>query len=654
MATLNPAQRRAATTLAGPLLVLAGAGTGKTRVVTVRIANLIKSGIAPERILAVTFTNKAAQEMQERVGKAIGRKRREKPLIGTFHSLCVRILRRHIGHLGYPEKFLICSRGDQESIARQVLREVQAPETSITPSQLVSQISRWKSRALQPHEAAADAHNEQQDIAAAAWPRYQRMLKNQGAVDFDDLLLLVEKLFREFPDVLRMESARFDHILVDEYQDTNVSQYRIVRALAQHHRNLCVVGDDDQSIYRFRGAEVRHILDFTHDWPDAAIVNLEENYRSTAPIIGLANQLISFNLERHDKTLRSSRPSPIRPAIQQYPNEKKEALEVVHQIRGRLAQPGVDPRDIAILFRTNEQPRVFEEELRKNRIPYVLVGGQSFYDRKEVKDLMAWLRLLDHPLDELSLRRVMNTPPRGLGPKVIEQILEHAMRSQMPPGQMILDSSLRPPLSKTAIQGLDDIRDIITLPEFGSLTERAKALVSRCRYRDEVERTYRDPQEREARWANVEQIVNAVSEYEREAKSPTLAEFIDLVTLDDRQFDNEKEKQLGRNAVALMTLHSAKGLEFPEVFMVGLEENILPHHRSVDEDEAIDEERRLCYVGITRAQERLTLSMALSRMKWGKPRPTHPSRFLYEMTGQADHPKYLACLDAASETSGDS
>jgi DNA helicase-2/ATP-dependent DNA helicase PcrA len=646
LASLNPAQRRAATALSGPLLVLAGAGTGKTRVVTVRIANLIKSGVEPDRILAVTFTNKAAQEMQERIGKMLGRQSRQKPLISTFHSLCVRILRRHITHLGYPEKFIICNRGDQESMARRVLREIHAPTTSLTPAQLVNQISQWKSSSLRPAQAAMIATNEKQDIAAVAWPRYQRQLKNQGAVDFDDLLLLVEELFTAFPEIRSREAGRFDHILVDEYQDTNASQYRIIQALASGHRNLCVVGDDDQSIYGFRGAEVRHILDFRRDWPDAALVNLEENYRSTGPIIQLANRLISFNLTRHEKTLKSGRPHGAKPVILQHANETREAQEIVAQIRTRLTQPGSEPRDFAILFRTNEQPRVFEEELRRARLPYVLVGGQSFFDRKEVKDLVAWMRLMDNPLEELSLRRIINTPPRGLGNKVVEVLLEHAVEHGIEPGRLVLEPALRPAISPAAQRGLDSLRQIITDPGGETLTQRVRSLISRSDYRSEVDRVYSEPQERESRWGNVEQMVNAVSQYERESPNPSIGEFVDQITLDDRQIADEKEKQLGRNAIALMTLHSAKGLEFHEVFMVGLEENILPHHRSTDDDQAIDEERRLCYVGITRAQERLTLSMSLSRMKWGKPRATLPSRFLYEMTGQADHPKYLACIES--------
>jgi DNA helicase II / ATP-dependent DNA helicase PcrA len=648
---LNLAQQKATNTLSGPLLVLAGAGTGKTRVVTVRIANLIKSGIEPDRILAVTFTNKAAGEMQERIGKLPGIRlqKTKKPFIGTFHALCVRILRRHIAHLGYPERFIIVDRGEQESIARRALREIRAPEASITPAQAVSQISHWKSRSLRPHEAASQVENDRQDLAAIVWPRYQQYLRSQGAVDFDDLLLLVEELFGSLPDVRHMEASLFDHILIDEYQDTNSTQYRIIRHLAEKHRNLCVVGDDDQSIYGFRGAEVRHILNFRKDWPEAKVVNLEENYRSTGPIIELANRLISFNLDRHDKKLRSGRPQGLKPEILQFPSETKEAQEVVARIRGRLGQPGAQPSDFAILFRTKEQPRLFEEALRKAKLPYVLIGGQSFYDRKEVKDLLAWLRLLHNPKDELSLRRIVNVPPRGLGHKVLEQILQHATQTGHEPGELVLNPSLRPSISTAANAGLDEIRKVLSIPDDRSLTQRVRELIDQSRYRSEIDRAYDDPEERESRWNSVEQVVNAVSQYERESANPSMGDFIDLVTLDDRQLADDKEKQLERNAIAMMTLHSAKGLEFQDVFMVGMEENILPHHRSAESDLAVDEERRLCYVGVTRARERLTLTMALSRMKWGKPRPTLPSRFLYEMTGQADHPKYLACLEGDSD-----
>ena len=646
MSGLNPAQKQAVQTMSGPLLVLAGAGTGKTRVVTMRIGKLIQSGIPADRILAVTFTNKAAAEMQQRIAKLIGKKARTRPQISTFHSLCVRILRRHIQHLGYPQKFIICNRGDQESLARRVLKEINAPETSLKPSQLIWQISGWKSRSICAAQAERHASDDREGLAAAGYRRYQQKLKQQGAVDFDDLLLLTEDLFETQPEICRVEAGRFDHILVDEYQDTNASQYRIIRSLADRHQNLCVVGDDDQSIYGFRGAQVEHILSFCQHWPQAKVVNLERNYRSTGPIIEFANRLISFNLQRHDKSLISGRPSGIPPAILQHANETREAQEVVLQIRNRLKQPGVEPGDFAILFRTNEQPRPFETELRKAKLPYVLIGGFSFFDRKEVKDVLAFLRLLDNPDDELSLRRIINTPPRGLGNKVVENLLNHAATRNIELWQVIANPGDRPALSPAARSGLDRLKSLL-VPHAGlSLVEQVRGVIERCQYRQEIDRVYAEPLEREARWANVEQIVNAVGQYEKDSRQPNLTDFIDQMTLDERKTQDEKEKQLGRNAIALMTLHSAKGLEFPEVYLVGLEEGILPHHRSLEDDQSIDEERRLCYVGITRAEERLTLSLALSRMKWGKPHATMPSRFLYEMTGKADHPKYLACIEA--------
>lgn len=644
MTQLNPAQKEAANTLSGPLLVLAGAGTGKTRVVTVRISKLIQSGIEPDRILAVTFTNKAAAEMQQRLQPILGKKTKKRPQISTFHSLCVRILRRHIKQLGYPEKFIICNRGDQESLARRVLKEINAPETSLKPSQLIWQISSWKSRSIRAAQAQSVAEDERQMLAAAGYRRYQQKLKQQGAVDFDDLLLLTEDLFEKHEDIRKLEAGRFDHILVDEYQDTNASQYRIIKAMAQHHQNLCVVGDDDQSIYGFRGAEVEHILSFGKDWPQSKLVNLEMNYRSTGPIIDYANRLISFNLQRHDKSLISGRPAGIPPVIMQQANETKEAQEIVLAIRNRLKQPGVEPGDFAILFRTNEQPRPFETELRKAKLPYVLIGGYSFFDRKEVKDILAFLRLLEDPNDELSLRRIINTPPRGLGNKVVEKLLQHAAERKIELWDIVSNPAARPAISNAARAGLDRLNQLVTGGMKESLVDQARSLIERVGYRQEIERLYVEPLDREARWANVEQIVNAIGQYEKAAKKPDLNEFIDQMMLDESQLQDEKEKQLGRNAIALMTLHSAKGLEFPEVYLVGLEEGILPHHRSLDSDIAVDEERRLCYVGVTRAEERLTLSLSLSRMKWGKPIATMPSRFLYEMTGKADHPKYLACL----------
>ncbi len=639
---LNLAQQEAVETLSGPLLVLAGAGTGKTRVVTYRIAELIQHGTKPQRILAVTFTNRAAAEMQERIGDMLGKRLKQQPEVSTFHSLCVRILRRHIRLLGYPQQFAIYDRGDQESLARNVLREIRVPSESLRPGELLSIISGWKSSSIRPGGATNIAQTDKEHLAAIAYRRYQQALKTAGAVDFDDLLLCTEDLFAKFPEARMAEADRFDHLLVDEYQDTNGSQYRIVRALAKMHRNLCVVGDDDQSIYGWRGAEVQHILRFANDWPGAKVVRLEENYRSTAEILGLANELIVFNKTRHDKVLRPARPGGEKPRIEQYKDEATEAKSIVEQIRRRLSETGVEPKDFAILFRTNEQPRPFETELRQAKLPYVLIGGMSFFDRKEVRDILSYLKLLVNTSDEVALLRIINTPARGISKSTVEKLMDRAVSQGKTVWDLISNPATANSLPKNAAAGANRlvsfVADFRNRLKMQSITDVAKSLIHTIDYEGELRRVYPDENDRESRWAAVQEVVNAIAEYERKKKKrATMLGFLDEVCVSGNDFDNEKDNQLRRNAIVLMTLHSAKGLEFPFVHMVGMEEGILPHRRSVEVDgTAIEEERRLCYVGITRAQERLTLSMSLSRMKWGKPRETIPSRFLYEMTGMAE------------------
>jgi DNA helicase-2/ATP-dependent DNA helicase PcrA len=653
---LNPAQQAAVETLRGPLLVLAGAGTGKTRVVTHRIANLIRHGTAPDRILAVTFTRKAAGEMQERAaalltppaknGKKLaraprGKKAPPRPQISTFHALCVQVLRRHITKLGYPERFAICDRGDQESLARGALREIRVPDETLRPGDLLAIIGSWKNRSVTPSGAASLAASDREHLAAAAYKRYQRQLQSRGVVDFDDLLLLTERLLTEHPAIRRDEAGRFDHVLVDEYQDTNGSQYRIVKSLAMAHRNLCVVGDDDQSIYGWRGAEVTHILRFKEDWPDAAVVRLEENYRSAGAILEFANTLIAFNRQRHDKVLRPARGAGPRPRILQLQDETQEAETVVADIVETLKQPGVRAANFAILCRTNEQPRAFETELRRANLPYILVGGMSFFDRKEVRDLLAYLKTIDAPADEPSLLRILNNPPRGIGAAAVKQLVAHAVENAHPVWESLLTPAacgLAPAAAEAVAKFTTLITDLQSLAERLPPEKLLAAVLDRTRYREELTRLYPDATEREARTASVEELLNAAAGHSSKAETPSLRGFLDDVALGNRDDADDKEQELARNAVALMTLHSAKGLEFPYVYMVGMEEGILPHKRSLElpDDSAIDEERRLCYVGVTRAQERLTLSLALSRRKWGKPRETIPSRFLFEMTGQPD------------------
>ena len=639
--SLNPPQRDAVLTESGPLLVLAGAGSGKTRVVTARIAQLIHKGVEPQRILAVTFTNKAANEMQQRVGKLIGRKRKTKPHVSTFHSLCVRILRRHIHQLGYPKKFTIYASGQQESLAASVLREVSLDGAKLKPSELLYYIGRWKCRSIEPRAATSLAETDKEHLAAVAYRRYQQQLKAAGAVDFDDLLLCTERLFRDFPAVRRVEAQQFDHIMIDEYQDTNGSQYRIIKTLAAGHRNICVVGDDDQSIYGWRGAEVEHILSFARDWPDAKVIRLEDNYRSTAEILDIANRLIAYNRVRHPKVLRAARSGGERPRILQFQDETVEAEKIVGDIRRRLRGDNVEPRDFAILFRTKEQPRAFEAELRRHDLPYILIGGMSFFDRREVRDVTAYLQLLDDPRDEIALRRVINTPPRGIGPTTIQRLAERAGKRNISLWDVVSSPAeigdVEPKLARSInafVKRIEDYREELNA---GSFVDAAQNLLNGFHYEDELKRRHPETQDYESRWRAVEEVINVLGEYEQRVKNPDLNEFLNEMMIMQKDNTEDKDNQLRRNAIVLMTLHAAKGLEFPHVYMVGMEESLLPHHRSISTGEsAIEEERRLCYVGITRAEEHLTLSLSLSRRKWGRPRPTQPSRFLFEITGAAD------------------
>ncbi len=657
MPDLNPHQRKAVHTRSGPLLVLAGAGSGKTRVITFRIAELIRSGIKPSRILAVTFTNKAAKEMKQRAKELLGKRRRSKeaPEISTFHSLCVRILRRHIDRLGYPKGFPIYDSGDQESLARSALRDIRVSHEKLRPGDLMSQISSWKSQGLRPDAAEQVAQDDKQLLAARAYARYQAQLKACGALDFDDLLLCTEQLFAEHPDVRFAEASRFDHLLIDEYQDTNALQYRIVKELAGQHRNLCVVGDDDQSIYGWRGAEVEHILNFTRDWPDATVVYLEDNYRSRDAILQLANTLIAHNNERHPKVLRAARKAGEPPRFCRFDDEVKEAEAVVQEIAGLVRTESslrVKPSDIAILFRTNEQPRLFEQELRRNQIPYVLVGGMSFYDRKEVRDIMSYLKVLAHPADEVALLRIINTPARGIGDASVQTLMSVAVERGVPLWEVLPEAVHHPDVphatSERIAAFVEMIRQTHKSLDENALVDVARRLVGEIGYQRELERLYKTPSDVEARWNSVEELMNAVGIYQERAEEPSLAGFLEESALSGREDQRDDKDKRTEHAVTLMTLHSAKGLEFPRVYLVGMEEGLLPHQRSLlDGGKAIAEERRLAYVGVTRAQDHLTLSLAKQRMKWGKPRPTIVSRFLLEMRGETEKAQKAAAAAAA-------
>tara|TARA_R110002111_G_scaffold262289_1_gene337801 strand:- start:82443 stop:84413 length:1971 start_codon:yes stop_codon:yes gene_type:complete len=638
LSSLNPAQREAATTLSGPLLVLAGAGTGKTRVITYRMVELIRKGVAPNKILSVTFTNKAAREMQERMASLLGKRLPAKPFISTFHSLCVRILREEISLLGYPEKFVIYDRGDQESAARSALRDIRVNDKSLRPGDLLNRISGWKMANVSPEQATNYTENDFDFLAAMAYRKYQTKLRSSGAVDFDDLLMLTNELFEKSPEALERTRSKFEYVQIDEYQDTNLSQFSLIRSLVKPHQNLCVVGDDDQSIYGWRGAEVKHILGFQQQFPGAKVVRLENNYRCTDKIVELANRLVAHNRDRHKKQLIAHKKggSPVR--FLELSDELTEAEKIVGEIRYLHEAQEVALRDFAILFRTNEQPRVFETELRRTNVRYQLIGSQSFFDRREIRDLLAYLKALAFPQDELSMLRIINTPTRGIGNSTIEKLVNQSVKEGKQFWDTVASAQKTSELSARASAALNGFHDL--LKRYRARLDRAprdlslimQELIKEIDYESEIKKQYKTSEQQQARIIVLEQFIESIKEYCQRSKDPTPIGFLEETALGDRDDLNEKEDQLKQDAVKLMTLHSAKGLEFPRVYLVGMEEGLLPHKRSVEgTDSEIAEERRIAYVGITRAEDYLTLSRAATRTKWGKKQPTLPSRFLFEM-----------------------
>ncbi|WP_437185552.1 ATP-dependent helicase [Planctomicrobium sp. SH668] len=638
LSKLNSAQREAVETLNGPLLVLAGAGTGKTRVITYRMARLLQSGVSPERILSVTFTNKAAKEMAERTHAIIGSKSKLKPWISTFHSLCVNILREDIENLGYPKQFTILDRGDQESMARKVLRDIRVTEKSLKPSDLLHLISQWKSAGMGPERAAKVADDDKEFLGSMGYRRYQQALKSSGSVDFDDLLLLTEELFENHPSVLEKNQQRFSHVQIDEYQDTNALQFRIIESLVRPHHNLCVVGDDDQSIYGWRGAEVKHILGFARQFPGTKTIRLEENYRCTDRIIKLANQLVAHNRDRHKKVLRANKKAREEVRFIEYPDEQLEAEKVVGEIKFLNQKKFIPYAEFAILFRTNEQPRLFESELRRQQIPYVLMGSQSFYDRKEIKDLLSYLKVISRKEDEQSLLRIINTPARGISDAACERLLTRAVRSGIPIWNVAEEAAAE---KEITVKALDAIKKLhgqfarwrVQFKENPTqIADLVHALIREIDYDKEIEKQYKDEQQQAQRKAVLEEYINSIAEYVDKSSDPSLLDYLTTIALERRDEEPDKEAMAQSDAVKMMTLHSAKGLEFPRVYIVGMEEGLLPHKRTIDGTESeIAEERRLAYVGVTRAQEALTLTRAASRRKWGKPRQTEASRFIAEM-----------------------
>jgi DNA helicase-2/ATP-dependent DNA helicase PcrA len=644
LSDLNDSQHQAVTTLSGPLLVLAGAGTGKTRVITFRMAELIRSGIDSGRILSVTFTNKAAREMTGRMSGLLLKRLKTRPHISTFHSLCVRILREEIEALGYPRQFVIYDRGDQESAARKALRDIRVGDATLKPADLLSCIGRWKMNGVPPEQAADVIHDDRDYLAASAYRRYQLSLRAAGAVDFDDLLLLTAQLFHHFPEVLTRQQNKFDHVQIDEYQDTNEMQFQIVAALVREHRNLCVVGDDDQSIYGWRGAEVKHILGFQQQFPGATVVRLQDNYRCTTQIIQCANQLVHHNLGRHEKVLIAHK-SGAEIAVKSFPDEQLEAESVVREINYLVKELKVPPQNVAILFRTNEQPRQFESELRRVHLPYVLSGGQSFFDRREVRDMMAYLKVIAHPMDEVSLLRIINVPARGIGDASVEKLLNRAVKTGRKLWDVVSEAAAEKEISSKTANAvfafqtfLDEYRERFRITDVG-LATTFETLIEAINYESEIAKQYKEVHEQLARSGVVEECISTLRQYEQRAIRPNLVDFLEETTLsgNDREFGDDEE--FDKPAIKLMTLHSAKGLEFHHVYLVGWEEGLLPHQRSIDDGSAtaVEEERRLAYVGITRARDHLTISHALTRKKWGKRRVSLPSRFLGEMNVPLEH-----------------
>jgi DNA helicase-2/ATP-dependent DNA helicase PcrA len=623
---LNPSQREAVIAGDGPLLVLAGAGSGKTRVIAYRIAWLLAHrGLSPRSLLAVTFTNKAAGEMKRRVEELLAPAGIKSPLIATFHSVCVRILRQHGTHVGLPSHFTIYDEDDRLALVKECMKDGELADRSLTPSTAAHRISYLKNQMIAVSEALRDARGPWEKKAALVYSRYDKRLRETGAVDFDDLLLLVVRLLAEIPEVLAWYRGLWRSVLVDEYQDTNRAQYRIVRLLTQEHRNICVVGDSDQSIYKWRGADVRNILDFEDDFPGTKVVRLEQNYRSTQRILAVAAGVIGHNVQRKDKTLWTENPAgdPVR--VYRAWDEHEEASFVAQSILGLRAE-GRAWDSVAVFYRTNAQSRVLEDALRRGRIPYVIVGGVRFYERREIKDTLAYLRLMLNPADDVAFRRAIGAPARGIGQATLARLDEEAARQSRP----LLAVAAAPPSDVRGKPGrtLQDFagtiarlagqRRDLTPPAFIDL------VLDQTGYREAL-RQERSP-EAEGRIENLEELIAAAEDYTHLEAEPTLEGFLDGVAL----MSDVDELKDAEARVTLMTLHSAKGLEFPAVFMTGLEEGVFPHARSMNDPDEIEEERRLCYVGVTRAKERVVLSWALHRRIHGYG-VGEPSRFLREM-----------------------
>ncbi len=645
LAGLNPAQRAAVQTVDGPLLILAGPGSGKTRVIAHRIAYLIAhERVHPRRILAVTFTNKAAREMRDRIFALVGADVGHDISLGTFHAVCSRILRIDGERIGVPQTFAIYDDADQVAVARQVLHELGLDPRRTAPRAVLGAISRAKSELTTAEAYAHLVRDYFQEVVSRVYNRYQEMLTENSALDFDDLLMQTVQLFREAPDVLDKYAQRYLHIHIDEFQDTNIAQYVLARQLAGGHGNICVVGDPDQSIYTWRAADLRNILNFERDFPNARVVYLEQNYRSTQNILDSASHVISINRQRKEKGLWTENERGLPIVVHEAYNEEEEAVFVADEVGALMKADSLGPGAFAVMYRTNAQSRPFEETFVRRGVPYRLVGGTRFYERREIKDLLAYLRLVHNPFDSVCLLRVINVPPRGIGQRTLQELNRWAREQGIPPYaalQLLAEGEAEPepvrsepagpghPFQKRTAAALLAflalVDELIAGASQQTLSELLEAVLARTDYRRFL---LEDPAKGEERWENVQELRAVATQYDELAPPEALARFLEDVAL-ITDVDEYEEKA---DAVTLITLHAAKGLEFPVVFIVGTEEGLLPHMRSYDDPNQMEEERRLCYVGMTRAQQRLYLVRAFRRILGGH---NPPSRFL------ADIPPHL-------------
>ncbi|MFL6595093.1 MAG: ATP-dependent helicase [Chthoniobacterales bacterium] len=628
LSDLNDAQRSAVTSTEGPLLILAGAGTGKTRVITMRVAYMIERGVDASHVLAVTFTNKAATEMRERLARMVAPDAAKKVTISTFHALCLRILRNGINHLGYKNNFSIYDEGDQLGLIKKIITRTAARDEKLDPNVAKASISKAKNNGWAPP-------TDEQTLVGAVFARYTNELKTANAVDFDDLLLLTVKLLNEHPEVRKRWREKFRYIMVDEFQDTNKLQLELVTLLADANRNVAVVGDDDQSIYAWRGAEVSNILEFEAHFPNPKVVRLEQNYRSTNSILGAANSLIKNNPRRRPKRLWSASGDGEKVRIIEAPHDKAEAQFVVEEIQRRHLDGGDAWESFAVLFRMNAQSRVLEENLRRLQIPYRIVGGKSFFDRREVKDVLAYMSVLVNPDDDASLLRIINTPARGISASTVERALHESVQRKtslwaaLQSKEFLELASTRTATSiKAFVELIGGYETKITQP-LSDPASLVSQLVVEVGYDEELRRTCKSGEEADARAGNIRDIIRDLGDFTKRSNKGLLG-FLDEVTLDQEREEEKEDDIEKKRGVTLITMHSAKGLEFRHVYLIGLEEGLLPHDRSKSEG-SIDEERRLLYVGITRARRTLTLTHCRDRMKYGSASSCAPSSFIKEL-----------------------